>query len=145
MMTDVRNLPTWVYEWYKTNNIFEQIVSYYENEKCQYTRTEHDVANTLLELVADKKTKKRCAPKAEKMCSKCKKIICVNSARRLCTFEYENVVCEGILTLMKRPPKETKRKPPKCTKTCTVCGKLFTDIPTATSKCTCGEKLSILK
>mgnify|MGYP001194898236 CR=1 FL=1 len=143
-MTDVENIPMWVYEWYKSNKIFNETVERFENKKDSHTRTEYDVAEVLLKIGVDKEIKKRSAPKAEKMCNKCKKVVCVNSARRLCTFEYNGTLCEGILTLVKRPPKETKRKPPRCTKKCMVCEKLFFDIPTATSKCTCGEKLSIL-
>lgn len=145
-MTFKTSLPSWVYEWYKTNNLFKDEVENYESKKnVLHTKEENEIAKTLLNFPKSLPfEKKRNAPQAQKKCTICHTQTIVNSARRSCVDEK----CSGVLVLVFKTAKEIKRKAPRCDKKCKndMCKKEFNKIPTATSKCDeCGEKLYIIK
>ena len=109
--------PIWLLEWYKENNIINEDVLEYINKKKNiesYKKDELDVASSLISMKNSEKNtlKKRCAPKAQKMCSVCTKEFTVNSAKQSCLSKS----CKGLLVLIHKPEKEVKRKAPRCKK-----------------------------
>lgn len=141
-MTHVNSnhLPEWVIEWYKDNNIFNEIVHSNEEKKVDiYKIKEEDAAKSLLDLV-NVNNIKRSAPKAKKFCKTCNNFFLVSSAKQNCN------VCQDKLFLEIKKPKEAKRCAPKCSKKCEKCNIVFSHVATALKKCkNCGKKLYIVK